>query len=36
MHNALNEQPIVRPRAPNVAFSAGQHILDPIPLIIAF
>jgi hypothetical protein len=33
-HNSLHEQPIIRRRAPDVAFATGQKILDPIPLIV--
>ena len=32
--NGFDEQPIVRRRAADMAFTAGQKILDPIPLIV--
>jgi hypothetical protein len=33
--NGLHKQPIVGRRAAHMSFSAGQKILDPIPLVIA-
>ena len=33
--NGLHKQPIVGRRATHMSFSAGQKILDPIPLVIA-
>ena len=33
--NGFDEQPIIRRRAPDMAFAAGQNILDPIPLVVA-
>ena len=33
--NGLNEQPIVRCGAANMALTARQKILDPVPLIVA-
>jgi hypothetical protein len=33
--NGLNEKLIVRGGAANMAFTAGQKILDPVPLIVA-
>jgi hypothetical protein len=33
--NGLDEQPIIRRRAADMAFAAGQKILDPIPLVVA-
>ena len=33
--NGLNEQPIIRCSATNMAFTTGQKILDPVPLIVA-
>ena len=35
VHNGIDEQPVIRSRAPDMAFTAGQKILDPIPLIVA-
>ena len=32
--NGFDEQPVICGRAPNMAFAAGQKILDPIPLIV--
>ena len=34
VQNGLDEQPIIRRRAANMAFAAWQKILDPIPLIV--
>jgi hypothetical protein len=34
VQNGLDEQPIIRRRAANMAFAARQKILDPIPLIV--
>jgi hypothetical protein len=33
--NGLHEQPVIRCSATNMAFTTGQKILDPIPLIVA-
>ncbi len=33
--NSFHEQPVIRRRATNMAFTTGQKILDPIPLIVA-
>src|ERR1700716_2926220 len=33
--NGFDEQPIIRRRATDMAFAAGQNILDPIPLVVA-
>jgi len=33
--NGFDEQAIVRRRAANMAFTARQNILDPIPLVVA-
>jgi len=33
--NRTNEQPVVRCIAANMAFPAGQKILDPLPLIVS-
>ena len=33
--NGLHEQPVIRRSATDMAFTAGQKILDPIPLIVA-
>ena len=33
--NGFDEQAIVRRRAAHVAFTPGQNILDPIPLVVA-
>ena len=35
VQDSFDEQPIIRRRAANVAFAAGQKILDPIPLVVA-
>jgi len=35
VHNGVDEQPIIRRRAADMAFAAGQKVLDPIPLVIA-
>ena len=35
VQNGFDEQPIVRRRASDMAFSARQKILDPIPLVVA-
>ena len=35
LHGGFDEQPIIRRRAANVAFAAGQKILDPVPLVVA-
>src|SRR5450759_1510618 len=35
VQNGFDEQPIIRRRAPDMAFAARQKILDPIPLIVA-
>ena len=35
VQNGLHEQPVIRRSAPDMAFTAGQKILDPIPLIVA-
>ena len=32
--NGFDEQPIVRRRAADMAFAAGQKILEPIPLVV--
>ena len=32
--NGLHEQPVIRRSTTNMAFTAGQKILDPIPLIV--
>ena len=34
VQNRLDEQPIIRRRAADMAFAARQKILDPIPLIV--
>jgi hypothetical protein len=34
VHNGFDEQPIIRRRAADIAFAAGQKILDPGPLIV--
>jgi hypothetical protein len=34
VQDGFHKQPIIRRRAANVAFAAGQKILDPIPLIV--
>ena len=33
--NGFDEQPIVRRRAANMAFTARQNVFDPIPLVVA-
>ena len=33
--NGLNELPVIRRSATNMAFATRQKILDPIPLIVA-
>src|SRR6202011_4386990 len=33
--NGFHEQPVIRRSAPDMALTAGQNILDPIPLIVA-
>jgi hypothetical protein len=33
--NGFNEQTIIRRRAPDMTFTTGKKILDPIPLIVA-
>ena len=35
VQNGFDEQPVIRRSAPDMAFTAGQKILDPIPLIVA-
>jgi hypothetical protein len=35
IQNGLDEQPVIWCRASYVALTAGQNILDPIPLVIA-
>jgi hypothetical protein len=35
VQDSLDEQPIIRRRASDMAVAAGQKILDPIPLIVA-
>jgi len=35
VENGFDEQPIIRRRAADMAFAAGEKILDPIPLIVA-
>ena len=35
VENSFDEQPIVRRRTANMAFAAGQKILDPISLVVA-
>jgi hypothetical protein len=35
VENRFDEQPIVRRRAPHMAFASGQRILDPLPLVVA-
>ena len=35
VENGFDEQPIIRRRAADMTFAAGQKILDPIPLIVA-
>ena len=32
--NGFHEQPVIRRSASDMAFAAGQKILDPIPLIV--
>ena len=34
IQNGFDEQPIIRRGAADVAFTTGQKILDPIPLIV--
>jgi hypothetical protein len=34
--NRIDEQPVVRRRAANVALPARQKILDPLPLVVAY
>jgi hypothetical protein len=33
--NRVNEQPVIRCSAADMAFSAGQRILDPLPLVVS-
>jgi hypothetical protein len=33
--NGFHEQPVIRRSATHMAFTTGQKILDPIPLIVA-
>ena len=33
--NSFDEQPVIRRRSSDMAFAAGQKILDPLPLVIA-
>jgi hypothetical protein len=33
--NGFDEQPVISRSAPDMAFTTGQKILDPIPLIVA-
>ena len=33
--NGLDEQPIIRFSATNMAFTTGQKILDPVPLVVS-
>jgi len=33
--NGLDKQPVVRCRAPDMAFTARQKILDPFPLVVS-
>jgi len=33
--NGFDEQTIIRRRAPDMTFTAGEKILDPIPLVVA-
>ena len=35
VQHGFDEQPIVRRRASHMAFTTGQKILDPVPLIVA-
>ena len=35
IENGFDEQPIIRRGAPDMAFAAGEKILDPFPLIVA-
>src|SRR3990172_7507544 len=35
VENGLDEQSVIRRRAPDMALAAGQKILDPIPLVVA-
>ena len=34
VQNGFDEQAIIRRRAADIAFAAGQKILDPVPLIV--
>ena len=34
VENRFNEQPVIRRRTTNMAFAAGQKILDPVPLVV--
>jgi len=36
VQDGLDEQPIVGRRASYMAFPAGQKILDPVPLVVAY
>ena len=33
--NCIDEQPVVRRIAADMAFTAGQKILDPLPLVVS-
>jgi hypothetical protein len=33
--NRVNDQPVIRCSAADMAFSAGQRILDPLPLVVS-
>jgi hypothetical protein len=35
VQDGFDEQSIIRRSAPDMAFAAGQKILDPIPLVVA-
>jgi len=35
VEHRLHEQPVVLGRHPDVAFTARQQVLDPIPLVVA-
>ena len=35
VENGFDEQSVIRRRAADMAFAAGQKILDPIPLVVA-
>src|ERR1700693_547314 len=35
VENGFDEQPIVRRSATDMAFTAGQKILDPLPLVVS-